>query len=243
MARFSSSTGNPHISESDPTADPRGFAVRIGNPPVFVLVGHSVEAFPARTGGEFLTFLKTLNLAVDHPEGIDRYMSEHQAARRFGAARKVQSPASFAEQTYHMLHPFRLIRRDRTFVVGRLTVAGSCAALREPRNAMRGADYLDRDLRTRLDGGDVELVLRFHRAPERVDIENISAPWPGRGETTDLGRIVLTRLADDQKAQEHLTFDPGVLPFGIAFAGDPMIEVRLAAYQLAFQRRLREEHA
>ncbi|WP_428395786.1 catalase [Lichenicoccus sp.] len=243
LVRFSSSTGNPRISQDDHAANPRGIAVQIGQPPTFVLVGHSVEAFPARNGDGFLTFLKALNEGTDHPGLIDQYMNEHEAARRFAGVRAVQPSRSFAEGAYHMLHPFRLTRRDGGSVVGRLTVDGVGQPRRKLRDAVYGADCLDRELRARLEAAGVELVLRFQRAPADVDIEDISAPWPGGGENTELGRIMLTHLAANQEAQKRLTFDPGVLPLGITFAGDPMIEVRLAAYHLAFQRRLGFAHS
>ena len=238
LVRFSTSTGNPRVSQDDRAANPRGIAVQIGQPPNFVLVGHSVEAFPARNGDGFLTFLKALNKATDHPGLIDQYMSEHEAARRFAGARAVQPSRSFAEGAFHMLHPFRLTRKDGSSIVGRLTVNGVGQPRRKLGDAAHGADCLDRELRARLEAGGVELVIRFQRAPAGIDIEDISAPWLGEGENTELGRITLVHIAADQEAQKRLTFDPGVLPLGVAFAGDPMIEVRLAAYHLAFQRRL-----
>ena len=243
LVRFSTSTGNPQVSQDDHSANPRGFALQIGRPPTFVLVGHSVEAFPARDGDGFLTFLKALNEETEHPGLIDRHIIGHEAARRFAVARAIQPTRSFVEGAYHMLHSFRLTRRDGGSVVGRLTVDGVGRPRRNLRDTVHDADCLDRDLRARLKAAEVELVLRFQPAPAGVNIEDISAPWLGGCKKTELGRIMLVQIAADQEAQKRLTFDPGVLPLGVAFAGDPMIGVRLAAYRLAFQRRVRPAHA
>lgn len=236
LARFSSSTGDPDIAQDDPHANPRGLAIRIGDTPGLVLVGHSVEAFPARDPAEFLAFLEALNGAAGHPERLDRHMREHDAARRFEAVRP-GAPASFATICYHMLHPYRLTAEDGRSFVGRLSVAGGPGrADRAPTPA--GSDYLDRELRARLSHRPVEFLLVFQPACDSDAVTDVSASWSGLGSVKVLGRVLIDRVAPDQAAQRSVVFDPAMLPDGVAFAGDPMIEARVAAYRLAARRRL-----
>lgn len=237
LVRFSSSTGDPGIGQDDPRADPRGIAIRVGDPAALVLVGHSVEAFPAADGAAFLDFLKAASTSADHPEGMEDYLTNHEAARRFTAVRPGPPPRSFAEETYHMLHPYRLADGGGNGSIGRISVAGSGAHRPRP-TGKTGPDYLDRELRSRIEGGVVELSLIFHPAPAGIDVADVSGAWAVADGAVELGKVLLDRIPDDQSAQARLTFDPGTLPQGVALAGDRLIKTRLAAYRLAFERRL-----
>lgn len=60
LARFSSNTGNPHIADTAPDAQPLGLAVRLLLPEDehTDIISHSTETFPARTGEELLQFFE-----------------------------------------------------------------------------------------------------------------------------------------------------------------------------------------
>lgn len=236
LVRFSSSSGDPGIGQDDPRADPRGVAIRVGDPAALVLVGHSVEAFPAADGAAFLGFLKAASTSADHPDYMEDYLTKHEAARRFTAVRPGPPPRSFAEETYHMLHPYRLAYGGKE-VIGRLSVAGSGAERPRP-TGVTGPDYLDSELRSRIEGGVVELSLIFHAAPSGIDVADVSGAWPVADGAVELGKVLLDRIPENQSAQARLSSDPGTLPHGVAFAGDRLIKTRLAAYRLAFERRL-----
>src|SRR5215831_19372675 len=61
-ARFSNSTGLPLLPDNDPNANPRGLAVRfhLADHVHTDIIGHSTDGFPARTGEEFLEFLRAV---------------------------------------------------------------------------------------------------------------------------------------------------------------------------------------
>ena len=233
VARFSSSTGDPNVAEDDPHANPRGLAVEIGDD--FVLIGHSVEAFPARSSEEFLAFIEALAARDTAPDTLERHFREHPAAPRFEGLR-TGPPASFAALRYHMLHAYRLSGPQRT-VTGRLSIAGFADApgRHEP---IGGANYLDDELRTRLERSSVELLLAFTPAGQDEPTDDVSTPWPDRPGTMTLGRLVIERAAADQTVQSIKVFDPSLVPLGVKFAGDPMIDARVAAYRIAAARRL-----
>src|ERR1700761_4804409 len=60
--RFSNSTGIPVIPDNDPNADPRGCGVRfhLAERVHTDIIAHSANAFPTRTGDEFLEFLSAI---------------------------------------------------------------------------------------------------------------------------------------------------------------------------------------
>ena len=60
IARFSSSTGLPQIPDTNPNANPRGFAIRfqLAEHVHTDIVSHSTDGFPTQTGQEFLELLQ-----------------------------------------------------------------------------------------------------------------------------------------------------------------------------------------
>ncbi len=95
--RFSNSTGVPVIPDNDPNAAPRGCAVRfhLAEHSHTDIVSHSTDAFPARTGEEFLEFLQALATSdlskpsdPGNPSPIEKFLGSHPAALAF-----VQAPS------------------------------------------------------------------------------------------------------------------------------------------------------
>jgi catalase len=61
--RFSNATGIPMLPDNDPNANPRGMAIRfqLAEHVHTDIVAQSTDAFPTRTGAEFLEFLRALS--------------------------------------------------------------------------------------------------------------------------------------------------------------------------------------
>ena len=242
LARFSSASGDPEIAQDDARANPRGLAIRLGDATDrLILVGHSIEAFPAADPAEFLDFIEALNEGSDDKRRLQDHMSKHLSAQRFNTIRP-GSPASFASLDYHMLHAYRLAAGDGQTSVGRLIVSGLDLPM-DSNKAASGPDYLDRDLRARLNEGVVELRLIFQPWTSRHRPPDLSAPWPDKSRLVTLGRIIIQRPSPMQVRQKSLVFDPSTLPLGVDFAGDEMIATRVAAYTIAASRRLDEAPA
>lgn len=236
LARFSSSGGNPHIDQRSPAAEPRGLALRIGNKSAMVLVGHSLEGFPASNPEDFLAFLSALNQRERAPAALAAQMAKNPAVAHFETMRAGASSSSFSALDYHMLHAYRLIAPDGHARIGRLSVRAThpYAARASP----EGPDYLDRRMRGELSKGKVMFVLLFTPVPDGEDATDITRSWDPASPSFALGHIWLDRLLPQQVSQRKLAFDPALLPAGIGFAGDPMLHARLRAYRLAAVRRL-----
>ena len=88
--RFSNSTGLPLVPDNDPNANPRGMAVRfnLAEHSHTDIVSHSTDGFPARTGEEFLEFLRAL-ASTDlskpsdpaNPSPLEKFLGAHPADR------------------------------------------------------------------------------------------------------------------------------------------------------------------
>lgn len=235
LVRFSSSGADPGLAQDHAQAEPRGLALKIGEQEPLVLVGHSIEGFPARDPETFLAFLKALKNAGEQPEGMNTHLKANPAAQRFGAMRQDPRPSSFTALDYHMLHPYRLTSSDSASQIGRLIVArhhSDCAQTPDS-----GPDYLDESLQHQMASKPVEIALVFTPVPAEVQADDLTATWPDKNDSIVLGHLFLQRTASDQPSQRSLVFDPSILPSGMAFAGDPMIEARVQAYRIAAARR------
>lgn len=236
VARFSSSGANPHIDQRSPAGEPRGLALRIGNKAGMVLIGHSLEGFPASDPEAFLAFLNALNQRERSPAMLAAQMAGCPAVARFEELRAGAVTSSFSALDYHMLHAYRLIAPDGHARIGRLSVrATKPYVARAPPD---GPDYLDKRLRGELSKGSVVFALLFTPVPEGEDPADISRGWNPATPSFALGHIWLERLLPQQASQRKVVFDPALLPAGIGFAGDPMLHARLRAYRLAAVRRL-----
>jgi catalase len=67
-------------------------------------------------------------------------------------------------------------------------------------------------------------------------------PWPATREQVDAGTLTLDRIySDEESPATDITFDPLVLPAGIAPSDDPLLSARSAVYLQSFTRRAGEK--
>src|SRR5437762_10699730 len=114
--RFSNSTGVPTIPDNDPMrSGPRGIAIRfhLAEHDHTDIVAHSTNAFPVRTGEEFVEFLRAAAAAgAGQPEALGSFLAAHAArsgssklpnrfprvlrGKRFSPLRRLSSPMGTA---------------------------------------------------------------------------------------------------------------------------------------------------
>jgi len=246
--RFSDSTGIPVLPDNDPNADPRGMAVRfhLAEHSHTDIVAHSTNAFPARTGEEFLEFLHavaTSDLSTPsdpaNPKPIEKFLGSHPAALAFVQAPK-PPPSSFARETYFGLTAFHFTNQNGDTRFGRyriVPVAGN-EHLDAAAAPAKSANYLFDELKERLARGPIEfrLVVQLAEAGDIVDDATIH--WPADRPLLELGTIALTHpVADDAAEQKQIIFDPIPRVDGIAASADPLLELRAAIYLMSGRRR------
>ena len=114
-ARFSDATGVPAIPDGDPNANPHGMAVRFTLPDgsEMDIVANSLAFFPVATGEDFLALLQAAGASgpdAAKPTPIERFVAEHPAVRP--AVASVQTPSSFARETYNGVNAFVFVAED-----------------------------------------------------------------------------------------------------------------------------------
>jgi catalase len=223
--RFSNSTGLPAIPDNDPNADPRGMAIRF-NLAEHVhtdVIAHSTDAFPARTGEEFLEFLRAVIASSDqtqpHPWPVEAFLGSHPAALAFVQAPK-PAPSSFARETYYAVAAMRFINQSGEARYGRYR------------------DYLFQEITERVVRGPIRFNLKAQLANEGDVVDDATVHWPAERRIVDLGDIDLTNLVSDNAAeQQKIIFDPIPRVDGIEPSADPLLELRAAVYLISGRRR------
>jgi catalase len=101
----------------------------------------------------------------------------------------------------------------------------------------KGPNYLSEEIAARVAMGPVAFDWFAQIAQPNDKIDDPSTPWPEDRELVKLGTLTLTGIAADQTGlSKSLLFLPNNVPAGIE-PGDPMIEVRSAAYPISFGER------
>jgi len=245
MVRFSNSTGIPVIPDSDPNADPRGFAIRfqLAEHVHTDIVAHSVDAFPARTAQEFLEFLRSVAASSDpsvpHPWPVETFLGSHPAALAFVQAPK-PAPSSFARETYYGVTAMRFTNKDGASRHGRYRIIpdGGNDPLDAATAAAKAPNYLFDEISERIAAGPVRFTIAAQLANEGDTVDDATVHWPEDRSMLDLGTVELTALVpDNAREQQIIIFDPIPRLDGISPSEDPLLELRAAIYLISGRRR------
>ena len=241
--RFSDFTGIPDIPDTDPNANPRGFAVKFRLPDGSFtnVVTHSFNGFPVATSDEFVTLMRAIAASgpdASKPTALDKFLASHPIAAQFLTTQK-PAPVSWATLTYFGVNSFRFIdgAGKGTFVRYRFVPQAGEQLLDAKRLASMGPNYLSDEIKTRVDQGPIMFDWFGQLAQPGDVIDDPSVAWPEDRRLVKLGTISIVRMTFDQAmTDKSAAFMPGDLPPGIE-AADPMVAVRDAIYSLSFRER------
>jgi catalase len=242
--RFSNSSGIPAIPDNDPNAAPRGCAIRF-NLAEHVhtdIVSHSTNHFPARTGEEFLEFLKAIAASDPaHLSGspLEKFLGSHPAALAFVQAPK-PAPSSFARETYFGLTAMRFINQDGKSRYGRYRIVPEDGNqyLSPADAATKDANYLFNEITERISRQAVAFRIVVQLAEDKDQVDDATVHWPDDRPIFEPGKLVLKELvADNSRAQKQIIFDPIPRVDGIEPSKDPLLDIRANVYLLSGRRR------
>jgi catalase len=243
-ARFSSSTGIPMLPDNDPNANPRGLAIRfhLAEHVHTDIVSHSIDAFPARNGQEFLEFLRAVSASgpdVPSPKPIEVFLGSHPAALAFVQAPK-PSPASFGKENYYGVTAMRFINKEGAGRYGRYRIIPDAGVehLDPEINNDKGPNFLFDELNARIAAGPISFQILAQLANEGDEVNDATVHWPEDRPVARLGQMVLTApVANDAQEQKKIIFDPIPRVDGIEPSDDPLLELRAAIYLMSGRRR------
>ena len=104
--------------------------------------------------------------------------------------------------------------------------------------AMKETNYLFNEIAERIAKEAVAFRLIVQLAEYDDKVDDVTVRWPDERTLLDLGRLVLTELvADNNRAQTWIIFDPIPRVDGIEPSKDPLLDIRANVYLLSGRRR------
>jgi catalase len=242
--RLSDGTGVPQINDDNPSASPRGMAIRFAltNGAFTDIVANSHNGFLVGTGDDFLAFLKARAATKPdspHPSPIEQFLGSHPRAMKVIIDSKAL-PVSFATLAFFGNNALVFVDSAGTKRAGRyqiLPVAG-VHHLDSSATTKLSPNYLFEDLNRRIKRGPIKYRLMVQLANPGDPTNDGSIVWPDDRKRVELGTISLTAVApNNEELQRSLTFNPIFLTDGIQLADDPFIALRSAVYALSVAHR------
>jgi catalase len=243
--RFSNGGGDP--ATPDFAKDGRGLAVKLylEDGSRTDLVALTLPRFFVRTPEDFLDFTRARKpdpeTGLPDMEKMGAFLEAHpEALPAIQYALSQPAPASYAQLEYHGIHAFRWIAPDGSerWVRYSFRPAAGEAGLPDDEASARSPDYLQEEIRERLESAPVEFTLEVAIGEEGDDPDDPTEPWPDDRERVVAGTLRIDGL-DETREQDGdvLVFDPTRVTAGIELSGDPILRVRPDAYAVSVERR------
>ncbi|MDQ2702851.1 MAG: catalase family peroxidase [Pseudomonadota bacterium] len=248
FGRFALAVGSPYAPDGVPA--PRSLALDLtaADGSTWRTAMNSVPLFPVGTVHDFVGLQRATTpeptTGKPDPAKVAAFMAAHPETRAFNAFMASRPiPSSFANGSYHSINAFRFIAADGVARVVRWSMVPKAAFTALDRSRFdalneRDRDFLFNDLAARLRQGPQRwhLVVTLAAAGDRSD--NATIQWPETRERVDVGVLVIEQaLPESAGPCRDITFDPLVLPSGIAASDDPLLAARSAVYAASLRRR------
>jgi catalase len=240
-ARVSNGSGNPEDPDYKP--DVRGLAVKIYLPDGSRtdIVAQTSSRFPAHGPDEFVELLRAQKL----PQIAWRmplFLARHPGMVGGLAASlsALKPPQSYATCNYYAVHAYRFLDGDggSRYVRYTLLPAGGDQRISAREAKRRGRDYLQQEIRERLERGPVRFKLELQIAADGDRVDDPAIAWPNDRQRVSAGTFELTSLETERETGgDVLVFDPTRVIDGIELSDDPVLKFRHAAYSDSIARR------
>jgi catalase len=243
--RFSLAAGVPTAADNDPAAaSPQGMAVRfhLGEHVHTDIIAHSHNGFPARTGEEFLGFLKAALASgptAPAPPPIVAFLDAHPAAKAFVEAAK-PIPSSFARQAYFAITAFKFTNAGGQSRFGRFRIVPEAGTdfLTAEQVATKTTDFLTAEFSERLAKGPVSFRILVQLAEGGDKVDDATSVWPESRPQVEFGTLAIKERVDELAPERRkIIFDPLPRTEGIDTAGDPLTSLRADLYLQSGRRR------
>lgn len=248
FGRFALAVGTPYSPDGVPA--PRSLALNFTQPDggVWRTAMNHVPLFPVGTVQDFVALQQVTTPDPDtgkpDPARVAAFMAAHPETRAFDALMKrMPTPSSFANGSYYSVSAFRFVAADGASRAVRWSLVPEAAFTALDRSSFgtlnaQDRNFLFNDLLARLHTGPQRwhLVITLADSGDRTD--NATVQWPADRTQVDVGTLVIDQaVLEDQGPCRNVTFDPLVLPAGIAASDDPLLSARSAAYSASLRRR------
>jgi catalase len=245
IGRFSLSGGKPDAHDSPTEVRGMGLQFSLPNGELWRTAMVNLPVLPVRTPEDFYALLLTSKpdpqTGKPDPAKFEAFVAHHpETEKAFGIIKSQPFSSGFDNSVFRSIHAFRFVN-----------AAGASTPVRwlmKPERSFEPAK----------DSGDKnylfdDLIAQIHRHPLRWHLwviighpsdttNDATIPWLEEDhEQVEVGILTLDHAeSDDTSPATDITFDPLVLPAGIAPSDDPLLSARSAVYSQSFTRRAGE---
>jgi catalase len=236
--RLSNGSGDPGSPDYAP--DVRGLATSFHLPDGSRtdISAQSSPRFPVRTPDAFIELVRANKPGLGRLWKMPLFLARHPEALRALPvdAPTLKPPESYAGRRYYAIHAYKWVDADggERFVRYTWVPAEPGENLSAKEAKSRGRDYLQEDLRDRLERASIHFTLSVQIAADGDSVDDPTSVWPEERETISAGTLEVTGL---HAGDDGLVFDPGRITDGIELSDDPILRFRPAAYSVSVERR------
>jgi catalase len=237
--RYSNGSGDP--ASRDYAPDVRGMATTFHLPDGSRtdISAQTSPRFPVRTPDAFVELIRANKPGVSQLWKMPLFLARHPVALRAlpVVAPTLKPPGSYAGREYYAIHAYRWVGADggERFVRYTWVPAERAKNLSGKDAKARGRDYLQEELRERLERGPVHYTLNLQIAAGGDKVDDPTSVWPDSRQVVAAGTLEITGL--DSERDPGMVFDPARITDGIELSDDPVLQFRPAAYGESFKRR------
>jgi catalase len=242
-ARVSNGGGNPNVPDYQP--DVRGLAVKlyVTDGERTDIVAQTVPRFPVRTPAAFVELMLAQQPSPAIGWRMPMFLARHPGALLTlpPGLPALKPIASYATCTYYGIHAFRFVDSGGGGRYVRYTFVPEAGeqrlSLREARR--RGRDYLQKEIRDRVEREPVRFTLQLQIAGPGDAVDDPTSVWPKDRQRVRAGTLELTALETERETGgDVLVFDPTRVVDGIELSDDPILNFRHRAYTDSVTRRM-----
>lgn len=248
IGRFSTGGGNPFATDGRNVFHAMALQLTGPDGAIWRLAMDHTPIFPVATPEAFVALQRASRpdpaTGKPRPAAMKAYLARHPETRAYqDYIAAAPLPDSFANGTYYSINAFRFIDGAGASHAVRWAFEPEAAfgALDKDALAELPADHLFTDLGARLTKGPLRWRMTVTVAAPGDATNDATVAWPADRQKIEAGTLTITAAEPEEKGVcRDITFDPTILPDGVALSDDPLLPARSAAYSSSFQRRALE---
>ncbi len=245
IGRFSTGGGQPYAPDGRLAFRSLALSLTQANGEQWRMALDDTPIFPVATPQAFVDFQRAT--APDPRTGkpdagrVDAYMARHPETRAFLRwQQEAPLSTSFANDTYYSINAFRFVDdTGKTWMVRwSFEPETPFEAIDKTTLGAQPKNFLFDDVIARLAGGPLRWRLIVTVAEPSDPTDDATKVWPANRSRIDVGTLVIDRALTEENGDcRNITFDPLILPSGIAPSDDPLLPARSGVYASSLARR------
>jgi catalase len=245
IGRFSTGGGQPYAPDGRLAFRSLALSLTQANSEQWRMALDDTPMFLVATPQAFVDFQRATapdpKTGKPDPIRVDAYMAQHPETRSFLRWQQdTPLSTSFANDTYYSINAFRFIdgAGKASMVRWSFEPETRFEAIDKATLGTQPANFLFDDVIARLARHPLHWHLIVTIAEPGDPTDDATKVWPANRNRVDAGTLVIDRaLIEENGDCRNITFDPLILPSGIAPSDDPLLPARSGVYASSLARR------